>query len=50
MIFRNQDIATDFHHLIKVLQESMKERMKDQTEKLFGDGQNDHSSTPSQAS
>ncbi|KAM5585631.1 hypothetical protein ABKV19_004830 [Rosa sericea] len=36
--------------LLQVLQESMKERMKDQTEKLFGDGQNDQSSTPSQAS
>ncbi|XP_050370961.1 uncharacterized protein LOC126788966 isoform X2 [Argentina anserina] len=34
----------------ELLQESMKERVKDQTEKLFGDGQNDHSSTPSQAS
>lgn len=36
--------------LLQVLQESMRERMKDQAEKLSGDGQNDHSSTQSQAS
>ncbi|KAL6202354.1 hypothetical protein ACLB2K_026062 [Fragaria x ananassa] len=46
-----EDVRNDkMSELLQVLQESMKERVKDQTDKLFGDGQNEDSSTPSQAS